>query len=32
MRHDAHYKILNDGNVVNPHTGEIIDNLFDYID
>ena len=28
---NAHYKIMKNGDIINPHTGKFIDNLFDYV-
>jgi hypothetical protein len=31
LKNNDHYKIMANGDIINPHTGEWIDNLFDYI-
>jgi hypothetical protein len=29
--HNAHYKIMSNGDLINPHTGEMLGNMFDFI-
>jgi hypothetical protein len=31
LRNNTHYKIMSNGDLVNPHTGQIIDNILHYI-